>query len=192
MKRIAKVLALATLMSGCSFMSMEEVPSAPLIKKWDALAPFLVKDRTIRGIYRNIDIDSLVFSYETSATDAKDFWISVEANVATTKWSVVKSTPMTRDFERRFGKGDGSLGRPDMAIFSSAELLRVAFVPPQKVVVGYVQADSLSKSTSFAETHEARWAEKAIWPRFEKEIKTTQPSAGPYVSPAAGSPSGQP
>jgi len=132
----------------------------------------------MRGIYRNSDIDSIVFTYETSVSDAAEFWYSLDANVATTKWNVVKVTADARAYERRYGKGDASPGRPDMAIFSSAELLRVAFVPPQKVVVGYVQADASSKTTSFGETHEARWAEKVIWPRFEEEIRSTQHAPG--------------
>ncbi len=155
-------------MLGCTMLSMEDVPSEELIKKWDTIQPFIIEPSKIMGIYRNIDIDAIVFKYSTIA-DRDKFWAHLKSNLQGTKWLLIAETSETRTYERRFSKGDQSPARPDMALFSSAELLKIEYLPgKQMVIVGYVQADSSEKDTSFAFTNEAKWAEKEIWPRFNK------------------------
>lgn len=147
---------------------MEDVPSEELIRKWDDIQPFIIEPGKITGIYRSADIDAIVFKYSTVADKAK-FWAHLQSNLQGTKWKLITETSDSRAYERRFSKGDGSPGRPDIALFSSAELLKLEYLPgKQTVIVGYVQADSSEKDASFAATDEAKWAEKEIWPRFNK------------------------
>lgn len=155
-------------MLGCTMLTMEDVPSEELIRKWDDIQPFIIEPSKITGIYRNMDIDAIVFKYSTIANKDK-FWTRLQSNLQETKWQLIAETSDTRTYERRFSEGAQSPDRPDMALFSSAELLKLAYLPvKQMVVVGYVQADSSNKDISFAATDEAKWAEKQIWPRFNK------------------------
>jgi hypothetical protein len=56
-----------------------------------------------------------------------------------------------------------------MAMFSSAEALRIVLVSgTNRVVVAYVQADSLEDDVSFEDTDEGRWAARVIWPKFDE------------------------
>ena len=152
----------------CTMLTMGDVPSEELIRKWDDIQPFIIEPTKITGIYRNMDIDAIVFKYSTVADKAK-FWAHLQSNLQETKWKLIAETSESRDYERRFSKDDQSPDRPDMAMFSSAELLKIEYLPgKQMAIVGYVQADSSAKDTSFAETDEAKWAEKQIWPRFNK------------------------
>ena len=57
-----------------------------------------------------------------------------------------------------------------MAIFSSAEETRISY-QQGKVVVAWVQADSSKEETSFAETSEAEFADRVVWPKFQALIK---------------------
>lgn len=149
-------------------LSMEDVPSEELIKKWDSIQPFIIEPIKITGIYRNIDIDAIVFEYSTIANKDK-FWAHLQSNLQDTKWQLFAESSNYKTYERRFSKGDCSPERPDMSIFSSAELLKLEYLTDKQiVVVGYVQADSSENNSSFAVTDEATWAEKVIWPRFNK------------------------
>ena len=40
----------------------------------------------------------------------------------------------------------------------------------KKVIVAYAEGDTKQKITSFSEIKESKWADKNIWPIFEKEI----------------------
>lgn len=74
-----------------------------------------------------------------------------------------------------------------MAIFSSFEVARIAFDPKSRTaVVAYVQADGSSKDTKFEDCGESKWAEKAIWPRFQNLIAKlrTEPSGAPKDDPS--------
>jgi hypothetical protein len=78
---------------------------------------------------------------------------------------------LEQEYRRNFEKGECCVDRPDMAIFASFEVTRVAFDPTTtKAVVAYVQADSASDNTTFERTGEGEWAEKAIWPRFQNLV----------------------
>jgi hypothetical protein len=147
---------------------MEEIPTEEFIRKWNDAQPFIIEPTQIEGIYRNLDIDAVVFKYLTS-TNEDEFWNILDSNIKETEWKLVAETSGSKDYERQFSKGDKSPNRPDMATFSSAEKMRIEYVSNrQMVIVGYVQADSSEKETSYEATDEAKWAQKEIWPRFDK------------------------
>ncbi len=147
---------------------MGDIPSEDIIRKWGDNKPVIIEPIKITGVYRNMDIDAVVFKYTTSM-NKENFWTSLQSNLQETKWQLISEPSDFRTYERRFSKGAIPPGSPDMAIFSSAELLKVEYRSDKHmVIVGYVQADSSEKDISFAETDEAKWAEKEIWPRFNK------------------------
>lgn len=65
-------------------LTMEQVPSAELIKNW--VGAFLVDAENIKGVYRNLDVDSLVFTYHTSAQTEEDFCNALALSLEKSKW----------------------------------------------------------------------------------------------------------
>ena len=49
------------------------------------------------------------------------------------------------------------------------EEIRIAYLG-KKVIVAYTEGDAKQEVTSFFEIKESKWADKNIWPMFEKEI----------------------
>jgi len=169
MKRIILTLSLIVIAAlGCNFFSMEDVPSEEFIKQWKDAQAFIIEPIKITGIYKDMDVGAVVFKYTTAANKDK-LWTLIQSNLKETKWKLVSESSNARDYERCFAKGDQSPDRPDMAMFSSAELMKIEYVPnKQMVIIGYVQADSSADETSFEATDVAKWAKKNIWPRLEK------------------------
>lgn len=166
--QIPMMLATLTMLfTGCSIITMEQVPSTDLIKKW--MGSFLIEADQIKGVYRNLDIDSVVFTYRTGATTEQDFAESLVDNLADSKWQRQTEVTDFIEFRRVFAKGDTTAERPDMAIFTSLELVRLSFNPTNRTVtVAYVQADTSKNVSRFEETGEGKWAERTIWPKFDQ------------------------
>jgi hypothetical protein len=162
-------LVFATCLTGCG-ISMERVPTALEIRANDTLSKFLIEPRKVYGHYQNLDVDCVVFSYLHNASSESEFWDKLDTALKGTDWKPVDTTGSIRRFERLFPKGKTTKDRPDMAMFSSAEQVRVGY-KHSKAVVSYVQADSSETHTTFAEADEAKWAEKIIRPKFEALLK---------------------
>lgn len=161
---------MAVCLTGCSLLTMEEVPSPELIKKW--MGPFLIEADQVKGIYRNLDVDSLVFTYRTAVQTEGEFRNALSSALVNSTWKRSTSATDFIEFRRMFEKGDTSEDRPDMAMFASFELARLSFNPAdRKVVVAYVQADTFKRVTRFEDTSEGEWAERVIWPKFNELIK---------------------
>ncbi len=109
------------LLSGCDFMSMEQVPSSEAIRGW--MARFLVSPDQIHGVYRNLDIDSLVFTYTSKVDGEVAFWSRLEDGLQGSRWTEAERRGAMREYRRSYRKGEGDAERPDMAIFSSFEAL---------------------------------------------------------------------
>ena len=155
------LLSCAVLIAGgCGFFGKEAVPSAEQIRKW--AAPFLVNEHTMKGVYRSLDVDSLVFTYRTSVETETAFWLALSNKLSQAGWTESNVTVNFREFQRI---------RPRRGALSSTEAARVAFTGSHTIVVAYVQADSSKKIPVFHETGESKWADKVIWPKFEELIK---------------------
>ena len=127
MKRIVLPLfCIMTGMLGCTLLSMGDIPSEDIIRKWGDNKPVIIEPIKITGVYRNMDIDAVVFKYTTSV-NKENFWTSLQSRLQETKWQLISEPSDFRTYERRFSKGAKSPGSPDMAIFSSAELLKVEY-----------------------------------------------------------------
>ncbi|MFN7138945.1 MAG: hypothetical protein ACK4UN_06380 [Limisphaerales bacterium] len=172
------------LLIGCG-PSMDQVPSSESIRK--RMGRFLVNPDDIQGVYRNLDVDSLVFTYSSKVEGEAAFWSGLEERLKDSRWTEADRLGAVREYRRSYRKGEVNAERPDMAIFSSFEVARVAFnTESRTAVVAYVQADGSSKDTKFEDTGESKWAEKAIWPRFRDLILqlNTEPSDAPNDNPA--------
>jgi peptide methionine sulfoxide reductase MsrB len=151
-------------------MNGEDIPSEACIRRWKAVQPFMIEPRQLTGIYRNREIDAIIFHYSTNAA-TEQFWASLQSNIQETKWRIVTETPETREYERQFSKGEISPERSDMAIFSSAEKLKIDYLASMGMaIVAYVQADSSAAHIGFDDTREARWAAEELWPRFNTAL----------------------
>jgi hypothetical protein len=158
---------MAMCLTGCSLLTMEEIPSPELIKKW--MGPFLIEADQIKGVYRNLDVDSLIFTYGTAVQTEGEFRNALSSALVNSRWQRSTSATDFIEFRRTFAKGDTSEDRPDMAMFASFELARLSFNPAErKVVVAYVQADTSKSVTRFEDTSEGEWAERVIWPKFNE------------------------
>ena len=146
---------------------MEQVPSTELIKNW--VGAFLVDAENIKGVYRNLDVDSLVFTYHTSAQTEEDFCSALALSLEKSKWQRTSNSIDFIEFRRFFKKGEISPERPDMEMFASYEMIRLNYNKSNKmVVVAYVQADTSDDVTLFEHTGEGKWAERVIWPKFNE------------------------
>lgn len=179
MKRTRQMLLfvgmLAATLGGCDALNMDSVPDEKVIREW--VGPFLVEADQIKGVYRNLDVDSLVLTYHTAAKTEKDFSDALSSALKNTRWKKAEDVTDLIEFRRSFKKGEQSAERPDMAMFASFEVVRLGFDPRGgTVVVAYVQADESSNVSRFEDTSEGRWAEKAIWPKFNELRKRPLPN----------------
>jgi hypothetical protein len=65
-------LLILFLFAGCN-SGMDRVPSADEIRDSSRTKLFLVEAEQIRGIYQNIDVDSVIFAYRTRTASESDF-----------------------------------------------------------------------------------------------------------------------
>ena len=140
-------------------ISMETVPGPDVVKDW--MGEFLVEADQIQGVYRNMDIDSLVFTYQTTAESEDAFWVALLSRLQGTGWLKSSSGATFREFYRIERSG----------LFWSAEVARIAFTVTNTVVVAYVQDDPFRATPISRETGVGKWAEKVIWPKFKELVK---------------------
>ncbi len=175
-----------TFMFGCNIK-----PSAEAIKNFKAMHPFLIRDSNIQGLYKYYDIDSVIFTYSTSAINEDQFWNELEGNLKNSRWKETSRTSNMREFERIFSKSEVSPDRTDMARFSSAEQIRIVFLKEQNIViVGWVQADSLEDIPTLSGTGEFKWAKNYFWPRFNRIVRKYAPNYPLQQTRARGAGSG--
>ena len=170
--RTVHLLLLGTSLAAALVGCKSRIPTAADIKAYQALDPFLVAETDIRGVYENIDVDSLVFTYTTSVASEDELWKRLEENLRGSRWEELAKRGAVRQFERTYRRGETAPGRPDMPLFSSAELMRIAYLPrTREVVVGYIQADCSEEEVSFRDTAESRWGDRFIWPQFDRLLE---------------------
>ena len=167
------IAVLATLLFvGCK----DGVPTTTQLKKHGSVQPFLQKPTSIRGVYYNIDVDSVVFAYRTKCDSQTTFWYSLNKDLVKAGWHQVDSNGTFRAFGRMEPKGNRAV--------CSAEETRVAYLEKSRaVVVAWVQGDSKTNVTSFSELDtEARFANGKIWPMFLETHGAIETSGTNYFS----------
>lgn len=156
-------LLLAFAVAACDPMSMEQVPSEAQIRAWDALKPFVAGCGEIRGVYQNLDVDSVVFHCRCRFESESEFWRLIAQQASPEGWiedtAILGVVPI-----KTFQRLEGRRGQQQ---FSSSEETRVAWTP-QRVIVGYVQADHSGEPTPVGKTGEGAFAERSVWPQFNR------------------------
>lgn len=153
--RSCPVVVVALALAGCDFLSMNYIPTQEQIAKW--FPALLVEPTNIKGIYGNQDVDSSVFSYETTAQGPLKH---ISASLQTEGWKQQSGEGSERSFERLRAPKPG--GMP----FHSLEIARV-FQIGRKVCVRYLQLDSITGTFDRAKDVESRWATNTLWPKYE-------------------------
>jgi hypothetical protein len=148
--------------AGCDLLSKDRVPDAEEVRRFHSA--FLVEETGIRGVYGNMDVDSVVFTYQTNAADETTFWDKLHEQVEARDWRLVDDQDSFRRYER-------IIPRTGQQGYHSAEEARIAYkAPPEPVVVAWVEADTSTLPDTFADTDEAQWANGAIWPKFQELV----------------------
>jgi len=130
---------------------------------------FLVAAKAITGHYANMDVDSVIFSYTSTAKDADAFWQALDSAATAAKWKCENKTAIERHYERLIPK-------TGQQMFHSAEQVRISYnAVSGSVVVAWVQADSFDAVENFSQTGESSFADSGIWPQFDT---LTGPASG--------------
>jgi hypothetical protein len=162
------VLVLSAASVGCA--EMERIPTHTEIREWPALQPFVLDPSSMTGVYRNIDVDAVVFHYESKITDEAQFWRQLRQQAHEAGWLLAKR-PEAGDGSRAY-QAFQRLKQKGELMFASAEELRVAFLR-DRVVVAYVQSDQSGEPKPVSQAAEGRFANRQIWPRFLKLLSST-------------------
>jgi len=162
MSRIQKcVLAslVALLMSRCWG---DQVPGAQSIRGWKALAPFIIADENLTGVYQSNDVDALVFFYSTKMPGPK-FTHDVNDLALAAGWKRSSSAGPVVVYERFF-RPHGSLS------VSGSEEARIAY-QNGRVAVAWVQADHMGQPIPVSQSSEGRFASENVWPEFDAIVQ---------------------
>ena len=156
---IGTALILMFPLVGCGILSQDYVPSADQIKR--SHSEWLIDHVDLKGVNRNMDVDSILFSYNTTSEDSATFWGEIHGNVITENWELIEESDQTRRYQR-------IIPRSGQRAFHSAEETRVSYKDGH-VVVAWVQADDSGSAlpTSVKSTGEGKWAETYVWPKFK-------------------------
>ena len=133
---------------------MDYVPTNEKIQ--ENFSMFLVNPIQIKGIYGNIDVDSILFSYTTNSPTPL---LIIENELIKKHWITHNSTPNELILVRSKSPKNKEIS------FFSYEISRF-FVTNSKVCVGYVQMDSRTEISINTKTSESKWANKHFWPKY--------------------------
>ena len=152
------VLTAVTLI-GCDAASMERIADEAGIENRHASR--LVQASDVKGTYENLDVNAVIFSYQSGAEGSTQFWELLEKNIDEEDWARLPATSEARRYQRASHRA----GSP---VPHSIEESRVFFdEKTDRVYVAWVVSGSQSKSESFAETREGKWADQEVWPQFD-------------------------
>jgi hypothetical protein len=151
----------SALLAACDFLSMEYIPRADDLRRNHST--FMIAESNLRGVYGNVDVESVIFTYTSAAQDSDEFWDAIHENAESAGWKLTYEEPDLRRYER-------IIPRTGYQVLHSAEETRIAYNSTTKVVtVAWVQAYPSTLPDRFSDTgEEATWAEEAIWPQFRR------------------------
>ncbi len=155
------LLALAVVTgTGCDFNLSDYTPSAEdVCSGYNPSSPFMVEPAEIAGLYGNLDVDSLIYSYRTTANDADAFWAQIDQQAAKSGWQLLKDDEGYRQYELM------EVLRKGMELKGQ---VRIAFDEASfEVLVGWVeQGYTHTKCPPLGE--DGSFAEDVVWPKFEE------------------------
>lgn|GEM_PF-6341077 len=173
---------LVVALAGCDFLNMEAVPSPEAIEHW--AGEFLIEADQIEGVYENLDVNSVIYTYKTGIRTRPDFEKALLSALQATKWR--RSTNVTEylEFHRSYWPGENSEDRPIILRFYRVAVARHAFNPESRtVIVALAETDTIKRNATFESTTPGKWAKKKFWPRFDALRKGQPPDT---VGPGKG------
>ncbi|HWQ95534.1 MAG TPA: hypothetical protein VN418_08610 [Gammaproteobacteria bacterium] len=136
---------------------MDYVPGSKMIEEY--FNEFLSEASDVAGVYGNHDVDSIIFSYDSSKNNILD---AIEQSATKKNWNPKNRTNNELELYRQYPPREGSLG------FWSYELVRVSRATgTKKVCVGWLQIDESSEVKKPDNTGEGKWAALHFWPKYE-------------------------
>lgn len=143
------------LLAGCDALKMDYVPTEEQIRKH--YSAMLVEPISIQGIYANIDVDSVVFSYKSNNLS---FQSRIIERLQAEKWHLQAISGSEIVATKSKPPGQGELQ------FYTLQLVKLS-MNQGKVCVGYLQIDTNSEANMQTETVETKWASEKLWPKYE-------------------------
>jgi len=119
------------LLVGCDMLSMDVEPSADEIQSFHA--EWLVNHSNLVGINRNLDVDSILFQYESTSDDSVSFWNQIHENASSSDWELIEDLGETRRYQK-------IIPRTGEIVFHSVEETRINYKNGD-VVVAWLQTD---------------------------------------------------
>ena len=152
MKIAAAVGILLVAIAGCD-SEFTYNPTLEEIRTHRWIESFVVDPSAVQGLYRNSDVDALLFRYSTSVPRST-VWTRISEQTKRDGWTLMGEDEQLRTF-RRIRTGGA---------YPSTEEVRVAPLRTD-ILVGYVQVDHLHEN-GFHRGTEDGWA-KTFWSMFE-------------------------
>jgi hypothetical protein len=142
-----------------NFLRMDFVPGADQFKEW--LPEFASNLSDLKGLYGNQDVDSLIFSFRFPGSPER-FFSDLENKAQNSGWTIEERH---QNYLRllRFKTG--------VAMYSYEEVKFVSVPNKSKGYIGYIQIDSPVKVSKLSQTDEGRWADRVLWPKFNRYLE---------------------
>lgn len=155
MFRRSVLLLLCWSILGCGLLTDDYVPGEEfIIRSFDE---FLVDASSVRGIYANYDVDSIVFAYESGVSTPLN---TLSEKLLKNAWILQSERGNEIEFRRR--KAPERIGG-----FFGLEVARVA-ANGNRICVGWLQLDSIDGKYDLEKDVESRWARSHLWPKYEE------------------------
>ena len=131
--RIGVLLLISiVLLTGGACDLNEYTPSVEVIKKNESRV-FMVEPTEVESLYGNLDVDSLIYSYRTTVSDADLFWSCIEQRAVDHGWKLVKREIDDRQYELVENHPGGMPYKHQVAVAINRDTL--------EVVLGWARED---------------------------------------------------
>ena len=141
-------------------LKMDYVPTERQLRDIADMAPFVAQTQSLRGLYGNMDVTSVVFEYDVPESGRADFWGRLESAAKAAGWTALDQAGDVRRFEIHIPAGQGSK-------HGHASQVRVAFYPDRGLArVAWIWPSAWSPGTDFDSTESGRWAMRFLWPKL--------------------------
>ena len=172
MKHAIESLTFAILLTSvvsCDFLHMDYVPTPKQIVASHSTFLVTPEPNSITGHYANMDVDSIVFTYNSISSGHDAFWQSIDDASSARGWKCVAQDGNQRHYERIIPK-------TGQKAFHSGEQVRVYYRPSDNAtVVAWVQGDSIEPIDNFDSMGEAAFADRTVWPKFDSLAQKAEP-----------------
>lgn len=155
-------LLLTLFLAGCDTY----IPSAKKLKSPNNPSrAFIVDGSDFVGITATMDVDSVIYQYETAVPNSEDFWNRIGESSLEHEWEMKLDNEEWKRFVR-------ITPRTGQQVYHSFEEVRIAIeVDTKTVTVAWGQADETELYDDMpSDGGEGEWMNSYLWPRFEEVV----------------------